>query len=101
MPFNASKRDQRDEQAYLTSILGDQIGRAEISRQRALTDACRFVQRTYGAHHLSISDRGLRLTLKSRDADGYGEAGSIHATGEFWIVYWRATDGRRFLRRGR
>jgi hypothetical protein len=101
MAFNRTKREARDEQAYLTSILGDQIGRAEASRQRALTDACRFVQRTYGAQYLSISDRGLRLTLESRDADGYGEAGSIHATGGFWVVYWRATDGRRFLRRGR
>lgn len=104
MPFNPSRRDQRDEQAYLTAQLGATIARAEASRQRALSDARRVIAQRYQGQYLSVSDYGLRATLESRGDDGYGEAGSVHEDGprkRHWLVLWHWETGERRLRRTR
>jgi len=104
MPFNRSKREAINERRYLVSQLGPDVDRYERDRQRALSDARRYIEREYGGAYLTVSDFGLRATLESRGPDGYGEAGSIHegsGDARWWLVMWRPGTGERKLRRKR
>jgi len=104
MPFNRSRREEIEHARYLISQLGPDVDRYERDRQRALSDARRYIEREYGGAYLTVSDFGLRATLESRGADGYGEAGSVHegsGEGRWWVVMWHADTGERKLRRKR